>query len=304
MVSKNLNLFSIAQILLEGVNLEDKLFSFSIPESVDDLDSFWVDQSSEKYILPTRPGRCEQLQIQNNANKLLKFPTQHELKIGHNESIARALHFFANHELLAIEMFAAALIIYPSQTHLEKTFKKGILHIIQDEQKHLKLYLNRMKDFGVKLGDYPLNGHFWEKMKSLITPQHFCSTMNLTFETANLDFANFYENIFLHNNDVKTANILKIVHDDEIKHVEFGNHFLQIYWKMENSHLNFQEYYTHYLPEKTTPARSKGMIFNENARKNAKLSQEFIDFQRNYKDSFRITERRPQKILKIKSNYK
>ncbi len=148
-----------ARILLEGASLEDKL----IP-----LKNIDYSLSLNQYELPTNPGRSNQLKFDNQQ---IKFPKNTSFHL--EEKRGLALHFFANHELLAIEMMAAALLIYPDTTPDSILFKKSLIKTIQDEQKHLKLYLSRMKDFGISLGDFPLNDFFWRSMENCKTPSHF-----------------------------------------------------------------------------------------------------------------------------------
>src|SRR5690606_2802985 len=121
------------------------------------------------------------------STERVKFPGLGSLVL--DEKKAVAFHFFANHELLALEMMAAALLVYPHDTEALRRFKKDLIQTMRDEQKHLKLYLHRMGDFGVEFGDYPLNDYFWRQTPTLKTPERFYALMALTFESANLDFA-------------------------------------------------------------------------------------------------------------------
>ena len=80
-----------------------------------------------------------------------------------------------------------------------------------------------MNEFGVEFGDYPLNDFFWRQLSDIDSFDDFFATMSLTFEAANLDFANFYQKVFSEIGDQKTANILKIVYEDELTHVKLGS---------------------------------------------------------------------------------
>ena len=150
-----------ARQILEGGNLEDKLFSTRDLELTED---------STDYSLPKAPGRCTRLEINNEQ---IKFPRNTSFHLEDKRGLA--LHFFANHELLAIEMMAAALLVYPDTGREMIQFKKGLIKTIQDEQKHLKMYISRMKEFGIEFGDFPLNDFFWTWMDKCKTPSHFYS---------------------------------------------------------------------------------------------------------------------------------
>ena len=58
----------------------------------------------------------------------------------------RVLHFFANHELLALELMAVALLRFPDAPH---SFRRGIIETMKEEQKHLNLYIESMNRLGV-----------------------------------------------------------------------------------------------------------------------------------------------------------
>src|SRR5690606_23007841 len=125
--------------ILEGKSLDDKLH----------VQSFNWDEWSE-YELPTLPSRSAKIQISNNQ---FKFPKKDSLRL--DEKKAMALHSFANHELLAIEMMAAAMLVYPHKTDDDIKIKKGIFTALKDEQKHFKLYVNRLNELGFEFGDFP-----------------------------------------------------------------------------------------------------------------------------------------------------
>ncbi|MGZ3787538.1 MAG: DUF455 family protein [Bacteriovorax sp.] len=263
-----------ARVLLEGPNLDDKLVPLRDVEYTESLKAFE---------LPLNPGRSARLQFNNEQ---VKFPRNTSFHL--EEKRGLALHFFANHELLAIEMMAAALLCYPDTSKEMLQFKKGLIKTIQDEQKHLKLYLNRMKDFGIELGDFPLNDFFWRSMDKCKTPSHFYSAMALTFESANLDFAQFYEKSFLAVEDHETAKIMRIVFEDEISHVALGAHWLNE-WRGDK---DLWTYFSNHLPGVMTPARSKGIHFDRQSRERAGLDGAFLDKLELFRDDFKVTNRK------------
>lgn len=263
-----------ARQILEGGTLEDKLLSSS---------GIILEAKLEDYELPQNPGRIKRFEFNNEQ---VKFPRNTSFHL--EEKRGLALHFFANHELLAIEMMAAALLMYPDTTDEIIRMKKGLIKTINDEQKHLKLYLNRMKDFGIELGEFPLNDFFWRSMEKLKTPSQFYAAMALTFESANLDFAQFYEASFKAVEDDKTANIMRIVLEDEISHVALGAHWLNV-WRGNKDLWN---YYKENLPGVMTPARSKGIHFDRETRIKAGLDEQFVNELDAFRDDFKVTNRK------------
>jgi len=272
-----MNLKDWATQIVLGSKLQDKL----IPPPIHHFD--W----DPIVKLPPNPSRENKIQF---SEKQLKFPKQNNLNNPLNSSIA--LSAFANHELLAVEMMACAVLYYPHKTDEEKKFKIGLINTIKDEQKHFALYQRRMNDLGFEFGDFPLNNFFWKQMEKMHTPESFIATMSLTFEAANLDFACFYQNLFLSWNDLETAKILEIVYHDEISHVAFGYHYLNK-WSKDQS---LWDYYLKILPFPLTPARSKGIHYQELSRVKAGFSQDFINRISQYKDSFPVTKRKNEII--------
>lgn len=273
-----MNICEYAAQILNGPNIEDKLIS---SKEITDF-SF----SNREFNLPKTPGRSTKISF---SEKQIKFPKKNTLHIDENKALA--LHFFANHELLAIEMMAAAILRYPVRSDDDLKIKRGLIATIEDEQKHFSLYCNRMKDWGVSFGDYPLNNFFWRQMGKLETVAQFFSLMSLTFEAANLDFSLYYKNIFTELNDMKTAKILNIVYEDEISHVALGRKWLDS-WKNDKT---LWLYYLELLPDLITPSRSKGIMFDRKGRERAGLDKDYIDQAENFDDSFKVTKRKEWK---------
>ena len=274
-----MDILSWAKLLLESPELSVKLTDIKPTAALGQ----W-----SPYGLPESPARAGKIQF---SSERIKFPGLNKIKTPEGRSIA--VHSFANHELLAIEMMAAALLIYPHDLEdpASVRLKKGLVSTIRDEQKHLKLYISRLKDDGVEFGDYPLNDFFWRQMPKLTSMDSFLALMSMTFESANLDFALQYQQVFREAGDTKTAEILKVVYEDELTHVAFGAHWIN-QWKQDKT---LWEYYTSILPYPLTPARAKGPVFSEQSRVEAGLDPDWINHLRNYHDDYRITTRRAWK---------
>lgn len=236
--------------------------------------------------LPEYPVRAERIKIQQDQ---VKFPRSRSLADKKRRGLA--LHFFANHELLAIEMLAAAIYKFPCLNDEDVALKKSFYSTLLDEQRHLKLYVDRMQNFDVRFGDYPLNDFFWRSIQGVENAHQFLSVLALTFESANLDFSRYYSEVFRELGDDETANIMDEVYRDEISHVAVGAHWLKK-WRGDKE---LWDYYLSGLPALLTPARAKGIVFEHEAREKAGLDSEFIEKLNNYRDNFQITARKEWK---------
>src|SRR6478736_2819110 len=154
----------IAERILFSDQLDDKLL---LPEQ-------WTDLERGVPIgVPARPGRPPALSFAPKAERV-PFPQAKELVDDRTRGIV--LHFFANHELLAIEIMALALLRFPDAP---PAFRQGLMQTIAEEQEHLRLYQRRMHALGVELGAVPVNQFFWDCLRSMQNPLAFVVGMSL-----------------------------------------------------------------------------------------------------------------------------
>ncbi|HET9227491.1 MAG TPA: DUF455 family protein [Thermoanaerobaculia bacterium] len=183
----------------------------------------------------------------------------------------RILHALANHELQAAELFAWALLAFPDAP---SGFRRGLLKILDDEQRHTRMYLARLEASGAHFGQWPVNGYFWSKVADITTPLRFLCAMSLTFENANLDHTEEYAEAALKAGDPKSAAVIEQVQKDEIEHVRFGWEWLQVFKREDES---AWDAYRANLTWPLRPVKAKGLrIFNREGRAAAGLDEEFI----------------------------
>ena len=256
-----MELKEFAEIILFGTNISsDKLLD---PKILTDEIPY------KEIIAPKTPGRPLALQFNQNLNsKKIPFPNREQIE----DEIQRGyvLHFFANHELLAMEIMALVLLLFPQAP---KNFRMGIARTIIEEQKHMSLYLKRMKELNVTFGEIPVNDFFWNCLSQMKSPMDFVTKMSLTFEQANLDYSLFYRDLMYKIKDFKTAEILETVYLEEIGHVKHGVTWFNRWRDQSNTEWKS---YTSALDLPLTPARAKGIIFDMAGRKAAGLSDQFI----------------------------
>ena len=251
---------SIAERVLFAESLEEKL----ILGSSDAEDSGLGGPVN----LPDLPSREQSIAITTNRNRA-NFPGID--CIDNEKDRGKLLHFLANHELLAAELMALALLRFPKAP---SEYRKGLYEAMREEQIHTRLYLKRMKDCGVSLGEFPLNDFFWRITSRVDNELDFITRMNLTFEQANLDYSKYYAEQFRLAGDKATAVVLEKIYQDEIGHVGHGLKWLR-YWK-EPQQTDWQAYNESiHFPLSAT--RAKGVVeFNEEARLRVGFDPDFI----------------------------
>jgi uncharacterized ferritin-like protein (DUF455 family) len=203
------------------------------------------------------------------------------------EARAACLARFAHHELMAVELFAWALVRWPE---LPAALRRGWLGILADEQRHCRLYLARLADHGSVLSRHPCSGYFWRQADAIAAapsgPRAFLAAMGLTLEQANLDFTLLYRDGFRAADDEASARVCERVHEDEIRHVAFARDWLL---KLEpgsaSAPASDLEAYRRAVPFPLSPARAKGRRFDTAARRRAGLSEALIEMVRDARSS-------------------
>lgn len=234
---------------------------------------------------PMRPSRAPELAMRGGVERL---PKPGELQTP--EARARCLARFAHHELMAVEMFAWAILRWPG---LPAQIQRGLLGILRDEQRHCRLYLDRLAAHDSKLEDHVLSDYFWKHVAAISNssagPAAFFASMGLTFEQGNLDFSPLYRDAFREAGDKASADVCEQVHLDEIEHVRFAAGALRELSESAEDATDI-ELYERATPFPLSAARAKGRRFDAHARRQAGLSEEFIEYVR--------TARPPQQMRK------
>lgn len=244
--------------ILSADCLEDKLFT---PQTLTDF------HPGSPYLFK-EPCRPLHMKLQHRSRKE-KIPSFQEH--GQEEKRAVCLHRFAGHELLAVEIMAYALLAFPDAS---KRFRKAVSFTLKEEQEHVRLYMDRMKQMRLNFGELPLYKHFWAHVPYLTNPLEYISVMNLTLEMANLDFAPMYGKSFRHFGDELSAKLMDQILEDEIKHVSIGYHWLcQLKPKSEKSWDTFIKNQSPLL----SPKRAKGFQMFKEYRRLANIPDDWIE---------------------------
>ncbi len=227
------------------------------------------DFPGQAVLTPSSPGRPSGLDFVSEYQTKKIFPNLNALEKEHERAVM--LHFFANHELLAMELMALALLRFPDAP---SAFRLGIARTIMEEQRHMTLYISRMNELGLEFGSISVNQFFWKCLSDMKSPLDYVVKMSMTFEQANLDFACFYREKMHKIGDKETASILDSVYEDEIGHVKHG-----VVWfeKWRDQSVSSWNFYCQNLQFPLSPARAKGVIFDSEARVKAGLDNVFIE---------------------------
>jgi uncharacterized ferritin-like protein (DUF455 family) len=245
------------------------LFAESLEEKLAAPDDAVTDESPGPAILtPDSPGRPPALRVARRGERA-DLPPEQELH--REEHRAVLFHFFANHELLATELMALAILKFPDAP---RAFRRALLQTLREEQEHTRLYMQHMARGGMTFGDLPVNGFFWRHVSGMESPLDYVSRLSLTFEQANLDFSHHFAQLFGKMGDTETAALMQRIYEDEIGHVGCGLRWLRK-WKQPGD--SDFDAWRKVLRFPLSPARARGTVpFNAAGRRRAGLDEAFI----------------------------
>ena len=234
-------------------------------------------------LLIERPARNAGLRMQGGSHRLPR-PGQ----LAEPEHRKRCLSRFAHHELMAAELFAWALVRWPS---LPRPLRRGLLSALVDEQRHCRLYLERLEAHGGQFETDDHSDYFWQQVPVITAspagPRAFLAAVGLTLEQANLDFTLTYRDGFAEAGDLESARVCQLVHDEEIAHVALAARWMTRLDESgaSNADATDLDRYLAAVPFPLGPARAKGRRFEAAPRRRAGLSDALIDHVRHARSS-------------------
>jgi uncharacterized ferritin-like protein (DUF455 family) len=263
------SLRAYCQRILEAPDLASKLAAPAEP---------LCDESPGPALHVDAPARAAGLALAEGADALPRPGA-----LGDPASRAACLARFAHHELMAVELFAWAILRWPG---LSPALRCGWLGILLDEQRHCALYLERLRAHGSRLEEQQLSGYFWRHSRAIADapdgPRAFLAAMGLTLEQANLDFTLLYRDGFRQAGDEASARVCQAVHDDEIGHVRFARTWLL---RLTPDARDDAEAYERAVPFPLSAARAKGRHFDVAGRRRAGLSPALVEHVRTARSS-------------------
>ncbi len=150
---------------------------------------------------------------------------------GHSEkNRASLLHALAHIELNAIDLSwdMIARFAFYQDTKMPKEFFDDWLQIAYEEAKHFLLLDNRLNDLGYCYGDFPAHDGLWES--AINTADNFAARLAIVpmvLEARGLDVTPSMIEGMRRNDDLTSADILQIIHDEEIHHVKNGKKWFE-----------------------------------------------------------------------------
>ena len=211
--------------------------------------------------IPDRPARPEKPEL------LMPRDMPKRKKAGTDKNKIALLHALSHIELNAIDLAwdmigryaylfcsgGQARYAAPSSQdvfELPIDFYTDWLKVADDEAKHFLMLSDRLNDLNAKYGDLPAHDGLWESATN--TADHFparLAVVPMVLEARGLDVTPNMIKLMKSQGDDITADMLQIIHDDEITHVAAGT----IWFKKWCEHHNkdeesyFQELVTAYF---------------------------------------------------------
>ena len=247
---------------------ERVLFSDVLEMKLRRIDEPLTDDDPGKTLRVERPTRPANLQFAARK-KAPAMPRAESLKVPAKRAVAH--HVMANHELQALEVMAMVLLAFPDAP---TEFRLGLGRIMTDEQRHTRMHAQRCEELGLRFGDLPVNSWIWRKAQEYHLTLEYVAGLPLVLEGANLDHTTEFEQYFRTAGDLRSAAIMRAIHRDEIRHVEFGMTWLR---RLKPAELSDWDAWTGALHWPIRPSKARGDLFQLESRLQAGMTIDFID---------------------------
>lgn len=231
------------------------------PPDLDDDRSWEPDPKERRAVAPGRGAGFEVVERSPAAPRISA--------LANPRARAQLFHTFAHHELQAAELFAWAVLAFPSTP---RAFRAGLVRLAREELAHLRLYRAHLLELGLDYGALPVRDWFWERVSTCATPLQFVALQGLGLEGANLEHTARYAARFREVGDEAGAEVLAHVERDEVAHVAFA---VRWFAQFAGAPLDFDRWSAS-LPPPLTPALLQGRPLNRAARARAGLDAEFL----------------------------
>ena len=247
---------------------ERVLLSEELEEKLRRPEAALTDLAPGDVLNPAEPGRPADLRFAGRKQAPV-MPRAAAFADPRKRAIAH--HIMANHELQAAEVMAWVLCRFPEAP---PEFRSGLVRILQDEQRHTRMHMERAAALGITFGELPVNSYIWKKAREAGDVLEYLAGLPLTFEGRNLDHTLEFEEAFRAVGDVKSAAIMRAIHEDEIHHLAFGLEWLR---RLKPEGESDWDAYERLLKWPLRPSKSRGETFHRAPRLAAGMSEDFVD---------------------------
>ena len=163
-----------------------------------------------RVICPGRPDRPE----------LVHHRDLKKRKLSTDLGKAILIHAIAHIEFNAINLALDAVYRFH---RMPAEYYTDWLSVALDEARHFELLVDRLKEFGFSYGDFPAHNGLWDM--AVQTDSDVLLRMSLipcVFEARGLDVTPPMINRLVDQGDSQSAEVLKIILDEEVRHVAIG----------------------------------------------------------------------------------
>ena len=150
----------------------------------------------------------------------------HRRRLGSDMGRAALVHAVTHIEFNAINLALDAAYRFRDMPPL---FYHDWISVAADEARHFQLLSTRLQSMGFSYGDFPAHNGLWEMAQR--TADDFLKRMALVprvLEARGLDVTPGMIERLNSVGDHETVRILKIILDEEVRHVEIGSHWFHI----------------------------------------------------------------------------
>ena len=171
--------------------------------------------------------------------------------LGSDAGRAALLHAIAHIEFNAINLALDACLRFAG---MPTQYYADWLSVAQDEARHFTMLAERLATFGHRYGDIPAHNGLWEAAEK--TAHDVLARMALVprvLEARGLDVTPGMINRLNEMRDAQTVAILRVILDEEVRHVAIGTHWFR--WLCEQRSLEPDATFRRLLAESDTRIR-------------------------------------------------
>lgn len=157
---------------------------------------------------------------------------------------------------------------------LPRTFFDEWAKVADDEAKHFRMLESRLNDLGASYGDLPAHDGLWDS--AIRTADNFAARLAvvpMVLEARGLDVTPGMIETMKKQGDDETADMLQIIHDDEVTHVRAGTVWFEAWCKYHN--LDVETHWQRLVQDYFTGVLKRP--FNHPSRENAGLLRHWYE---------------------------